>query len=523
MYTRFVRWASDRLSDDGIVCFIMGRKPISKAAYDGFRKVVEREFSEIWLMDLGGDVRDNPKIAGTTHNVFGIQTGVVIAILVRRRGQKGAKIQYARRPEFELKEDKLAFLSSARSVSDVRFDRVVPDKKHDWLDQPTSEWDTLLALANPKIGAGDSRRAVNAIFRLTSSGLETGRDDWVYDRSKSALREKVGHLLNLYRSSVSSGQREVGLKLDRQLNRLLRKQTRIEFVSGAVQKCTYRVFSRRTVYYDKTLNSYQFKLPYFFRDGEQNPTIAYDGMAASYPLAALAVDSLFDKGLMKVGNGRAFGVSRLRYTKSGERVDNITDWALSKFVAHYGKRAGVTKDAIFAYCYAVLHDPLYREKYALNLKREFPRIPFYDDFAQWGRWGQQLLDLHIGYEKAKPFKFTRIDTPNPKRAKGSHPKPKLKSEPDKGLVIIDEDTQLSSIPGEAWGYRLGNRSAIDWVLDQHKEKTPRDPTVREKFNTYRFADYKESMIELLGRVVTVSLETVKITEAMRDLERTKDA
>jgi predicted helicase len=160
---------------------------------------------------------------------------------------------------------------------------------------------------------------------------------------------------------------------------------------------------------------------------------------------------------------------------------------------------------------------VYREKYALNLKREFPRIPFYDDFAKWAGWGERLLDLHIGYEQAKPFKFTRIDTPNPKRTKESHPKPKLKSDPEKGLVIVDEDTQLTGIPPEAWDYRLGNRSAIDWVLDQHKEKTPRDPTVREKFNTYRFADYKESMIDLLARVITVSLETVKITNAMRQL------
>jgi predicted helicase len=231
---------------------------------------------------------------------------------------------------------------------------------------------------------------------------------------------------------------------------------------------------------------------------------------------ALASDTLPDLHLVGAGAGTNV-TPRYRYTKLGERIDNITDWALNKFVAHYGKKAGVTKDAIFAYCYAVLHDPVYREKYALNLKREFPRIPFYDDFAKWAGWGERLLDLHIGYEQAKPFKFTRIDTPNPKRTKGSHPKPKLKSDPEKGLVIVDEDTQLTGIPPEAWDYRLGNRSAIDWVLDQHKEKTPRDPTVREKFNTYRFADYKESMIDLLARVITVSLETVKITNAMRQL------
>jgi predicted helicase len=101
------------------------------------------------------------------------------------------------------------------------------------------------------------------------------------------------------------------------------------------------------------------------------------------------------------------------------------------------------------------------------------------------------------------------------------PKPILRSRPEEGLVVVDSETQLTGIPPEVWTYRLGNRSAIDWVLDQHKEKNPRDPTVRAKFNTYRFADHKEEMIKLLARVITVSLETVKITEAMRSLERDK--
>jgi predicted helicase len=115
------------------------------------------------------------------------------------------------------------------------------------------------------------------------------------------------------------------------------------------------------------------------------------------------------------------------FAKSGERVDNITDWAVKQFTNHYGANAKISKDGIFIYCYAVPHDPLYREKYPLNLKREFPRIPFYPDFDVWVAWGEKLLDLHIGYEKVKPFKLKRIDNPNAKRADGTHPKPKLKS------------------------------------------------------------------------------------------------
>ncbi|MFD1951915.1 type ISP restriction/modification enzyme [Sphingomonas arantia] len=186
-------------------------------------------------------------------------------------------------------------------------------------------------------------------------------------------------------------------------------------------------------------------------------------------------------------------------------------------------RNHATNDLIFNYVYAVLHDPVYLETYALNLKREFPRIPFYPDFARWAAWGETLMALHIGYEDVAPWAVERIETPG-KRAAGTTPKPVLKSQPGAGggtgNVVVDGDTQIAGIPAAAWTYRLGNRSAIDWVLDQHKEKKPRDATIAAKFNTYRFADYKESMIALLARVVRVSVETVAITDAMAALDRT---
>ncbi len=191
---------------------------------------------------------------------------------------------------------------------------------------------------------------------------------------------------------------------------------------------------------------------------------------------------------------------------------------MNKFGLHYGKSSGVSKNAIFHYVYAVLHDPIYREIYALNLKRKFPRIPFYPDFERWAAWGETLMAMHIGYDDVEPWPVRRVDVPK-KRAEHTHPKPILKSSPEQGLVRIDEDTQITDIPPKAWDYRLGNRSAIDWVLDQHKEKTPRDPVIRQRFNTYRFADYKEAMITLLAKVVRVSVETVAITQAMRAVER----
>jgi predicted helicase len=174
--------------------------------------------------------------------------------------------------------------------------------------------------------------------------------------------------------------------------------------------------------------------------------------------------------------------------------------------------------------YAVLHDPVYRETYAINLKREFPRIPLHGnsdtEFWRWADWGQALMDLHIGYETVNPWPLTRHDVPDTKaQAAGQSPKPVLRSDPQAGTIVIDSDTTLTGVPAAAWRYVLGNRSAIDWVLDQHKEKKPKDPTIRARFDTYRLADHKEALVALLGRVTRVSVETMAIVDAIEAARR----
>ena len=127
------------------------------------------------------------------------------------------------------------------------------------------------------------------------------------------------------------------------------------------------------------------------------------------------------------------------------------------------------------------------------------------------------MGLHIGYEEVEPWPLERLDTPDEKAlANGVAPKAMLRADKDNGIIQLDSETTLSGIPSEAWDYKLGNRSGLEWILDQYKEKTPKDPTIRERFNTYRFADYKEKVIDLLMRVTRVSVETVAITEAMME-------
>lgn len=532
MYARFFRWASDRLNRDGVLAFITNRSFIDSRTFDGFRKVVAEEFNEIYVLDLGGDVRANPKLSGTKHNVFGIQTGVAISFFVKRHKQKGCKIFYARRPEFDTAEDKLSFVANSKLAA-MRLEQIEPDKKHNWIGLTDNDWDSLIPLADKKTKSAKTKGQEKAIFRQLSFGIATNRDDWLYDLNAEQLSKKVQMFISSYEQGkkewTQAGKRSdpvdryaSEIKWTLELQNYAKRGVVLNFEERGIRPVLYRPFVKNFCYYKPIIVHRTYQQESIFPHAHlilSNKYIALTDPTAQKPWMVLSAKILADLHLVGAAAG-AICLPLYRYTSEGERIDNITDWGLKQFQARYGKGIAIGKDDIFAYCYAVLHDPVYRETYALNLKREFPRLPFYDDFQQWRDWGQTLLDLHIGYETAEPFPLERSDTPDSKaRAAGLVPVPKLKSDHETGVITLDSETKLSGVPLEAWTYKLGNRCAIDWVLDQYKEKTPKDKTIREKFNTYRFADYKDQVIDLIQRVTTVSVKTQQITEAMRSLQR----
>jgi predicted helicase len=515
MYARFFRWASNRLADNGILTFVTNSSFLEARTFDGFRKVVASEFNEIYIVDLGGDVRKNSKLSGTKNNVFGIQTGVAISFLVKRQGATfgRCKIYYARRPEMELAIDKLAFLRTVK-FKEIDFDRIMPDKNHNWLNIADNDFDELLPLVNKETKQAKSQKEERAVFKLFSLGVVTARDEWVYDYSVKFLKQKVKYLINIYNQEVkkhqTASQSELGelvdysIKWTRAVKNDLLKGQRYGYKVQYIRDSFYRPFVKKSLYFSSDLNEMQYQLNYVFVESMDNQLICLDvGNKSSNVLVANVIPDYHY-------NGDTNCLPLYRYDKDGNRTNNITDWGLNQFRTHY-QNDSITKEDIFHYTYAVLHHPAYREKYALNLKREFPRLPFYEDFPQWVTWGKQLMDLHLNYETVKKYALKRIDK---KLASNKANKPKLKADKEAGNIQLDDITTLQGIPFDAWEYKLGNRSALEWILDQYKEKKPRDQTIAEKFNTYRFADYKESVIELLQRVCTVSVETMAIIGKM---------
>jgi predicted helicase len=522
MYVRFFRWASDRLSENGVLAFISNRSYLDSLTFDGFRKAVTTEFNELWIVDLGGDVRENPKLSGTTHNVFGIQTGVAISFLVKRHRAQGCRIFYSRRPELETAEEKLSFLGEAK-LEMVEREEIKPDTKNNWINQTHNDFDSLLPLIDKNTKAAKSKRSERAIFKLFSRGIATQRDEWVYDFSPKTLESKMKFFVDQYERVRTSGSPEAEhpIKWDRELDKYRTRGIEKHFAINAIVPSLYRPFCKKWFYFDRHFNGMVYKWASIFpRRTDINRLILYTQPGSQKPFMVGSSETVCDLHFV----GAAAGSECLpfsRYDDAGHRTENITDWALDQFKKHYQpgrtmRTRPITKEAIFHYVYGMLHDPIYREKYAQNLKRESPRIPFYADFWQWADWGKELMDLHIGYEQVQGFMLKRVDQPDEKSRKaGVAPKAMLKADKVSNSIILDIETTLSDIPPGAWSYTLGNRSALEWILDQYKETKPEDPTIREYFNTYRFVDYKEKVIDLLMRVTFVSVRTVAIVNDMK--------
>jgi predicted helicase len=267
----------------------------------------------------------------------------------------------------------------------------------------------------------------------------------------------------------------------------------------------YRPYTKLSLYFSKELNEMQNLMWRFFYGG--NSAILFSGPNSPKPFTCLATNLVPDFNSLSPAADGCRVMPLHSYHASGERVENITDWALEQFHQHYQDKT-ITKENIFHYVYAVLHHPAYRSKYEQNLKREFPHIPFYADFRPWAEWGRRLMDLHLNYEQAEQYSLAREDK------EMATPGARLIAQKETGVIEVDTATTLGGVPAEAWQYRLGTYSALEWILERHKERKPKDPTIREKFSTYRFADYKEQVIDLLRRVCTVSVETMKIIRQM---------
>lgn len=504
MYVRFVRWASDSIGKNGVIAFISNSSFIDGLAFDGFRKAIAQEFNEVWMIDTKGNARNSgERRRKEGGNVFNdeIKVGIAVYFLVRSEKLEGFKVYYNALADYAKSEEKQAYFV-ANKFDQLPFDHIRPDKKHNWINLTDNDFDELLPLIDKEVKAG---RSDEAVFKLFSAGIKTQRDEWVYAFSQTSLAAKMEFFVETYQATLKDPDYldKNKIKWDAELTRYLARRIEKEFDKNCITESLYRPFTKKYLYFDKQFNGRTYQWFNIYNEDESKSIIFNVG---NPDFACLCSCSIVDLVNLKFGNGGTQCLPLYRYDKEGNRHDNITDWGLQQIQTHYSDTT-LQKTDIFHYTYAVLHNPQYRQKYEQNLKRDFPRLPLYDDFWQWSNWGKQLMELHLNYETIEPYPLQQIDIPlKPNQLN----KPKLKADKTKNTITLDNITTLQNIPPIAWDYKLGNRSALEWILDQHKEKKPKDATIREQFNTYKFADYKEKVIDLLMRVCTVSVQTMQI-------------
>ncbi|MBK8805525.1 MAG: N-6 DNA methylase [Bacteroidales bacterium] len=521
MYTRFFRWASDRLNENGVIAFITNNSYINGRAFDGFRKCIKDEFQHAYFIDLGGNIRELSGKDGIflneNHTIFGqaAAVGISIAFLIKDKENKDekCKIKYIHPTDIRAtRDEKLEFLKS-HPFKQIPFETINVDSKNNWINQSDNDFDELLPLIDKNLKQGKNGQA---LFKKFSLGVASHRDSWVYDFSCENLEAKIKYFIEVYQKTMidDSFIDKKSIAWDRELNNYLRRKIEKKFEQNKLVLSQFRPFAKQYFYFDKHFNGMLYQFGSLFNPLQSNQFIAINREGSNKPFHLLASNTIVD--LHTTGDSQCLPL--FYFNDNGSKIENITDWGLQQFQTNYNDQS-ITKENIFHYVYAVLHYPAYRTKYELNLKRDFPRIPFYEDFGKWAAWGKALMELHIDYETVKPYDLRTVETLHASslpetKPETRTPKPKLKADKETGIIILDEDTQLTGVPPEAWQYKLGNRSALEWILDQYKEKKPKDPTIAEHFNTYRFADYKTQVIDLLKRVCTVSVETVRIVKEM---------
>jgi predicted helicase len=359
-----------------------------------------------------------------------------------------------------------------------------------------------------------------ALFKMYSLGVVTNRDIYAYSFNLDQLRSRANTFIDVYNSTVDKARRlghqvnisalvdndDPRIKWTRQVKVSLSKMQDTQFNEAYFRKCLYRPFTKKFLYFDEFWNEEQYKQPLLFPIQEtenENVVICLTTLGSEKPFMALATNVLTDLHLVGSGSGNQC-FSYYVYSRDGtNRRENITDWALKQFQEKYGPE--VTKWDIFHYVYGLLHHPQYRERYAENLKRDLPHIPLVhnqDAFSACVNVGQQLMDLHLNYETVKEYPLTWLENEN---VPFSWRVEKMRLSTDRRVVVVNESLRLGPLPQECFQYRLGNRSALEWVIDQYQVSKDSRSGIESDPNRL---DDEEYIVRLVCRVVQVSVETV---------------
>jgi predicted helicase len=570
-YIRAIRWASDRVGSSGVIGFVTNAGFLDSSTADGLRRCLSDEFSSIYIFHLRGNARTSGELRRKEGgNIFdlGSRAPIAISILVKNpQATKYGQIYFHDIGDNLSKDQKLERVSAFSNISGISaangWQLIAPDEHGDWLKQRDGSFEGYIVL-------GDKKTNAPKLFENFSLGVVTNRDAWCYNSSKTAVSANMGRMIEFYNHEadrfaqtypgLEKKQREAlvddfidtdptRIAWTRALKQEFAKDRRFDFDSTCLVPGLYRPFTKQWLYYNRRFNEMVYQMPRFFPDAKaQNIVIgvsasdsrsAYSVFISDHITSLHAVDMvgsqyfplyLYDDPVDEVDPATPeqhalFGSSGNQdsatcHSTNRPRRDAITAEGLAYFQSAYPGEA-ICREDIFYYVYGLLHSQEYRVRFADNLGKELPRIPCVksaEGFRAFSKAGRALAGLHIGYETVAPYPANisggntaedyRIE--NMKYGKGK----------DKTTLHYNAKITVAGIPLEAYEYVVNGKPALDWVVERQRVKPDKNSGIVNDANDWAIETMNNPKypLELFLRVVTVSLETMKIVKALPPLD-----
>jgi len=559
-YIRAIRWASDRIGDAGVVAYVSNAGWLDGNAADGMRACLRDEFSDLYVFNLRGNARTSgERRRKEKGNVFGegTRTPVSINVFVKNPdASEHGRIFLHEVGDYLDQKQKLYEVRTVGSlwgISEARgWSRVVPDEHNDWVKQRDTSFEKFIKSASKK-------KNVPTLFFDHSNGVKTNRDAWCFNFSGKAVEENISKSLEFYNEEVERfrGESVAGqlpkdfinrdptkISWDRTEIAGVGRGRNLEYHSDSIYVGQYRPFTKQWMYFDRSFNNCVYQMPKFFPSVQaENLIICVSQPGGNGNFHVLMAKQVVSLHVVDVFGSQCFPLylydqqeeepgGLFEGQSSGlQRRDAITDAGLAQFQAAYPGEE-ITKEDIFYYVYGLLHSPDYRDRYADNLTKELPRIPCvktYADFRAFTDAGRRLGDLHVNYETVEPYPVSykqgtpalwKIDD-----AAAFYRVTKMKfggkaRDKDKTTVIYNANITMTDIPLEAYDYVVNGKPALEWVMERQVVKTDKASGIVNDANDYANETIGDPAypLDLFRRVITVSLETMKIVNGLPKLD-----
>jgi predicted helicase len=548
-YIKAFRWASDRLDSNhgGIIAFVSNSGWLDGSAMDGLRKCLTEEFSKIYVFNLRGNCRTSGELRRKeAGNVFGLgsRTPIAITVLVKNPDHHGpAEIYCHDIGDYLSREDKLRKIAEKHDIysPEIEWERVIPNESGDWLNKRSDLFSEFIHL-----GDKDDKNNKKTVFvPFYSNGLKTQRDVWCYNSSLKELKNSIKSTIQFYNSQKQSFFELLGKKKgltaekfidydsrkiswSRGLINSLSSDKHLAYRSDQICLSLYRPFYKQYLYLDRILNEMTYQIPRLFpSQSHENLVICVSGIGGTKEHTTLISNCIPD--LHFNGDSQCFPryyyepvdqKQRTIFNQSSDgyvRHDGVTDYILKECQAKYGPK--VTKDQIFYYVYGLLHSKDYLETFSSDLKKSLPRIPLLEEpwaFESFFKAGQALAKLHLNYETVKPY--SKVEITGLEKGDFTVDKIRFINKDDKSAIQYNPFIKISGIPLETYNYVVNGRSAVEWLLDRYRVTVVKDSGIKNDPNNWaKETDQPRYILDLLLRIITVSLETMKIVAELPKL------